>query len=171
MAAASSNLGRLAEAKGDGARARAFYEQALAVLRELGDRRGCALTLNNLALLLEAEGEWERARRFLRESLAIFHELGERKLTVSLLNALGGLEAAQDPLLGARLLSVAEALREELGGALTPADSTRFQECVARLREKLGDERLGSVWKDGRALGLEGAIALALESFEDESRP
>ncbi len=170
MAAASSNLGRLAEAKGDGARARTFYERALVVLRELGDRRGSALTMNNLALLLEAEGEWDEARRFLRESLAIFHELGECKLTVSLLNALGGLEAAQDPLLGARLLSAAEALREELGGALPAADLTRFELSVARLREELGDERLGSVWKEGRALGLDGAIVLALESSKQGPR-
>jgi predicted ATPase/serine/threonine protein kinase/Flp pilus assembly protein TadD len=162
MAAASSNMARLAEAKGDKDRARAAYEQALEVFRELGDRRGCATTLNNLGLLLESEGELDGARRSLRESLSIFRDLGEQRSIASLVNAIGGIEAPRDPSRGARLLAAAEAIREELGISLIPADRERFERVVGDLRMQLGAAVVDSQWAEGRALGSERAVALAL---------
>ncbi len=45
----SQNLGQAAARLGDPAKARAYYEQALALWQRVGDRRGEAIVLNHLA--------------------------------------------------------------------------------------------------------------------------
>jgi DNA-binding CsgD family transcriptional regulator len=58
-------------------RARAILEEALAVWRELGDRRGAARALEEFMSLELNEGNFDRARAAGEEALATYRELGE----------------------------------------------------------------------------------------------
>jgi predicted ATPase/DNA-binding winged helix-turn-helix (wHTH) protein len=79
-AKALNGAGFLATLQGHFDAAYAFLEEALAIRRQLDDRRGIAVALNNLAMLLTHRDEQEhsRARILHEESLAIRRELGDQ---------------------------------------------------------------------------------------------
>ena len=80
MVALSINLwGVLARNRGDNERARACYEESLALFRALEDNAHVALVLNNLARVARDLENWERATALCAESLALFQELGDRQ--------------------------------------------------------------------------------------------
>jgi predicted ATPase/DNA-binding SARP family transcriptional activator len=54
---------------------RALCEEALALYRELGDRRGTAVALITLGLICEGE-DWRRARAYYEEGTIVLRELG-----------------------------------------------------------------------------------------------
>ncbi|MDW8328276.1 MAG: tetratricopeptide repeat protein, partial [Anaerolineales bacterium] len=54
------------------------YEQALAIRREVGDRRGEAATLNNIAGVYHALGQREKALTSYEQALAVVREEGDR---------------------------------------------------------------------------------------------
>jgi predicted ATPase/class 3 adenylate cyclase len=53
-------------------------QEGLALFRELGDRRGIALTLNRLGVAAWRRGDFSSARLLLEEDLTLFRELGDR---------------------------------------------------------------------------------------------
>ena len=73
MNSRAQNLERL----GQPLQARDLYAESLKIKRELGDRRGMAITLAALGRLVPSVGEPEAARALLRESLAVNLELGD----------------------------------------------------------------------------------------------
>src|SRR5206468_7413413 len=81
--------GQAAHLMSDDAAALAFYTQALALAREIHDRRGEAAVLNNLGLLQQTKGEADQAEQNLQRALALNSELGERRAMASNLSNLG----------------------------------------------------------------------------------
>jgi predicted ATPase/Tfp pilus assembly protein PilF len=69
--------GILADARGDYARAEAFYRESLALRRELDDLAGAALMLNNLGHLALMQGRPGEAIPLLEESLALSRAAGD----------------------------------------------------------------------------------------------
>jgi hypothetical protein len=56
-----------------------LHERALAILREVGDQRAVALTLNNLALAMSHTARDGRAIGLFEEAASILHELGDEE--------------------------------------------------------------------------------------------
>lgn len=71
-------VGALLEKVDDYAAARARFEQALSVYRELGDQRGIANSLTNLGNTAREQGNYAEARTFHEEGLSIYRALGPR---------------------------------------------------------------------------------------------
>jgi tetratricopeptide (TPR) repeat protein len=71
----SSRTGRHA-ALGDARAAITFYEQRLAIAREIGDRQGEANANWNMALALRKLGRHQEAIPFAEQSLAFFESIG-----------------------------------------------------------------------------------------------
>ncbi len=109
--------GVLSYHQGDYPAAKAFYEESLAIRRELGDRSGIAGSLGNLGSVTASQGDHPAARALLEESLAIYRELGDRFGIASSSNNLGNIAKNQDD---------------------CPAARARFEESLAIHRE-LGD--------------------------------
>ena len=61
------------------ARPSSIYEQALAIAREIGDRRGEGADLGNLGLAYADLGEPRKAIEFYEQALAIAREIGDRR--------------------------------------------------------------------------------------------
>jgi predicted ATPase/DNA-binding SARP family transcriptional activator len=114
--------------------AREWLLEASTILREVGDLRGVAQTLENLGVVSAMEGHLDRARTYFRQCLELYRLLGDKKGVAGTVRFLGQL-SFRDGDYGA-----AEALLEE---------------CLSFERE------LGSVQRSAEALGVLGAIAQA----------
>jgi hypothetical protein len=64
-----------------------------------------------------------------------------------------------------RLHGAAEVLYEEVGFVLLPSDQALSDAMRARVRQRLGAERVDALTREGRALDRDAAMALADEVF------
>ena len=108
--------GVLAQQQGDTAQAEAFFDQALALFRELGDKRGIASELNSLGGMAQGRGEYSRAQALIEESLLLRREIGDKYGIAASLNNLGLVALNQADYTQAQILFEENiALRRELG--------------------------------------------------------
>jgi predicted ATPase/class 3 adenylate cyclase len=70
--------GRLAFNQSNYDQGERLAQEGLALFRELGDRRGIALSLNRLGVAAWRRGDFRSARVLLEEDLTLFRELGDR---------------------------------------------------------------------------------------------
>lgn len=142
-AKALNAAGLLAYHQVDYRAARAQHEESLAIRRQLGDRRGVAISLNNLGMVALDQDDLVSARTLHEESLLIARELGNRNGIARSLGNLAMVASEQRDFASARAL---------------------LEESLAILRE-LGD-------RDGIAIGLHllGDVASKQADF-DSARP
>ncbi len=69
---------RVQRAAGDRQQALAYFNQALPIVREVGDRGGEAATLNNLGAVYNASGDRQQALAYYNQALPIVREVGDR---------------------------------------------------------------------------------------------
>jgi len=72
-------LGQMQAALGQYEQARRLYEASLKIDKELGDRRGVAVTQGSLAYLHRLRGDYDQAEALYRASLKTMEELGDRR--------------------------------------------------------------------------------------------
>jgi tetratricopeptide (TPR) repeat protein len=154
----------VANLQGDYATALTFYEECLALRRELGYKRGVAATLADVANVRAKQGEYAAARTLYEESLTLFRELGNQRGMVSVLSGLACLAQAQGrPLIAAQLLSGVETLLAQLSARLDEPQQSDMERAVAALRSQLDAGRFNAAREQGSRLTLEEMIALARE--------
>lgn len=157
-------LGVIPLAQGDFSGAARRFEEGLSVARRVGDRLPVRISLYNLALSRKGQGDHAGAKELLREGLALSAEAGDEAFAAYCLEGLAGLEG--DPERAATLFGAAEARLEAVGSvpvyAFAPDRSGRDR-AVAVVRSRLDREAFEAAWTEGRALGLEKTVALALE--------
>ena len=170
------NLANLCLTAGQMDEARVLYEQTLAGLREVGDRRTEAINLSNLAELNHRIGHLQEARRLYAQALELHREVGNRRFEANTLRnsatperRAGDLDAAE------RLLDQAEAVLHELGDRYSLAFSLcdRGHLALARgLAARPFLERAQALAQSldlGPGSELEESVArlrLAIEAFE-----
>ncbi|HQW36739.1 MAG TPA: tetratricopeptide repeat protein [Thermoflexales bacterium] len=86
---ALGNLGGAYAGLGDATRGIEFYEQALVIDREIGDRGGEGTALGNLGTAYWALGDAQRAIGFYEQQLEIVREIGDRRGEGTALGNLG----------------------------------------------------------------------------------
>jgi tetratricopeptide (TPR) repeat protein len=77
-AGARNNIGAVYDGLGDRQRALEYYQQALPIAREVGDRAGEAATLNNIGGVYDGLGDRQRALECYQQALPIQREVGDR---------------------------------------------------------------------------------------------
>jgi tetratricopeptide (TPR) repeat protein len=105
----------LAWAMADYVNAKALYQDALSMSRELEDPRGIAVALGNLGMVALDQGDYEAAIARHEESLAIWRELGDRQGIARTLNALGNVAYSQGDRLAHSLYEQSLVINRELG--------------------------------------------------------
>ena len=166
VAIVAHNLGGIAFDEDDLETARTHFQQALNLHRELSDAGGEASDLLNLSSVALADGDIDGAAAFLVSSLRLASNLGDKEEIYSCV--LGSAEVAAQrgaAARAARLLGAADALREEMGYAVTAPDQKQRERIAAVLDED--DTALASAQLEGGALTLEDAVAYALEEHWD----
>jgi CHAT domain-containing protein len=89
------NLGNAYRNLGQYPKAIEYYQQSLAIKKEIGARKGEASSLNNLGLAYDSLGQYPKAIEFYQQQLAIVKEIGDRQGEA---NSLGNLGIAYDSL-------------------------------------------------------------------------
>jgi predicted ATPase len=92
---AQIGLGVLLILSGGKARAQVLFEQALALFRRLGDKRGTAIATGYLGHLAALRDDYGKARKLLTESLASPQELGDDVSIALMYNFLGQIPLRQ----------------------------------------------------------------------------
>jgi tetratricopeptide (TPR) repeat protein len=127
-------LGGLRDAQGDSAGAQKYYQQALDLHREIGDRRGEAWTLNNLGVLaLYALADYARAKLLFEQFLALCRAIGDLQGEEYALMNLGELGALTTDY-GAARAHYDRALRlsRQIGDRLAEGGALYSLGCAAR---------------------------------------
>jgi tetratricopeptide (TPR) repeat protein len=158
-----NNQGDVERDSGDSAAARAFYEQALAIFRELDDRWGIAGTLADLGNLAREQKNCSAALPLYRESLKIFQELGHKRGIARLLECCAcSASVEQQAERSLRLAGAAAALRKSIGAPLTPAEQAKLEAILEPARQALANTASATAWLSGWDMPLENAIAEVL---------
>jgi predicted ATPase/DNA-binding SARP family transcriptional activator len=167
MAFTLNALGELARLQDDYAAARAYYEAALQIRREIQDQRGIAVCLNNLGFVACHQGQFEQACGLMRQALASFWELqsvvGVAEALIGMIGTIvenGNRDAIQR---AAQWLGSLSAQLDDIWTPLTGADRREFETVTARVRACLGEDDLQRALAAGRQMSLARAVADALE--------
>jgi len=83
------NLGRVAQELREWEQARSYYQQAIEIYIEYGDRYSQARTLHQLGIVAQELREWEQARSYYQQALEIKIEYGDRFSQARTLHQLG----------------------------------------------------------------------------------
>jgi predicted ATPase/DNA-binding SARP family transcriptional activator len=146
--------------------ASAVLQESLATSQALGDQQGIATALNNLGIATLAEGRADEAHRLFGESLRMKWDTRLWSGIPWTLAGLAGVAAAQEQReRAARLFGAAAAGQESMGSSLPPD----FAECVAALREAIGESAFAAAWAEGAAMTLPQAVGYALAENDDSS--
>jgi tetratricopeptide (TPR) repeat protein len=89
VARSLNNLGAIYKNLGQYQKAIDFYQQSLAIKKQIGDRDGEATSLNNLGLVYDYLGQYQKAIDFYQQSVAIAKQIGESSIEARSLNNLG----------------------------------------------------------------------------------
>ena len=159
--------------QGDYTLAVRYFEEALEISREIGDRLVGSIALYNLALEeSRVQGDHERAAELYVEGLGLAVEMGDKANAAYCLEGLAGLIADRgEPVRAARLFGASEALLEAVGAPryVQAQASALYERAVEALRSRLSEDAFGAAWSEGRAMTPEQAIEYALS--EEEKPP
>jgi len=158
-------LGNVANTQGDYVFAKHYSEESLTIFREIGDLSGIANSLFGVGIAVASEGNPAVARAYIVESFSLFTELGDRVGNAASLELLARMEATENrPQRAGSLLGAAQALRDQIGLPRTPAELAEFDRAAADVRLRLGEDEWDAAWTQGRAMKLDDAIALAIQT-------
>jgi CHAT domain-containing protein len=84
-----NNIGTVYLGIGKPEEALKYYNQALPIIREVGDRSGEAVTLSSIGLVYDNIGKPEEALKYYNQALPITREVGDRRVEATTLNNIG----------------------------------------------------------------------------------
>jgi len=152
---------------GDHGRSRALTEENLRQARAAGNRRVEALSLGALAMLAVEEGRIQDGLAGLREAYRIDRADGYRhEVAVDLYRFARTLASAGQWRAAVQLFSKGESLREETGDSVGSWSviEAKLEDTLTAVRAHLDEAAFAEAWEQGRALSLDDAVALALDS-------
>jgi predicted ATPase/class 3 adenylate cyclase len=153
--------------RGDHERARTLHESNLFQAQALGFKETEAGTLGSLAMIAFEQGRIEDALALGKQNLLACLDLGSLQgIAQSLCRSAGTFAVVPGKAdTAARLLSCFEAQRKQIG--VSEAWVARMNEqTLSTIRARLDESAFAEAWEQGRALTIDEAVALALESLE-----
>ena len=151
--------GEVARGKGDFAVARAYFQEVVALYREVDHPSTGLSVLYHLGWVALREGNRESAATWLGAALRQSWKLGDKRTIAQCLAALA--ELADVPADAARLSGAAAALLEEMGASMWPIDQDHHAVFLTALRRDLGEPAFDRAFGQGQRLPAEDAVALA----------
>lgn len=162
MAQALTNLGNLARAVGDYARAQEAYEESLLLCEETGEVLRAGILRGNLSFVAYQRADFERAQNLAASYLRQMFAIGTQShVALGLATLAGPLGKLGIPDKAARLPGASAALLKELGAKYEPTDVGEITEFAAAIRAQLGEADLVEAWAEGEAVNPEQAVAYA----------
>jgi tetratricopeptide (TPR) repeat protein len=151
--------GRLADARRAFAKAIGGYEQ-------IGDLGLALVARSDLAHALRLNGATDEAIAMYRQTLHGWQHAGNRGAIANQLESVALLAVArEDHSRAAQLLGAAEAIREAADAPMLAFERAEYDAALATLRDRMDADALDSAWTDGRRLGADEAVSLALATL------
>ena len=168
-----NNLGTGAWLQHDLAGARQLITESM-VDCDTGDHWSTAIATVNLAFLAVRLGDLVEGRKLLMEALKLHRELGAKtESSAGALLCAAELEVADgDPWRSAWLFGAADAVLEAVLLKLNEEDPYWHEHdaCVARVREKIGEDAYAASYAAGRSVPCQEAIAQTLAELEAKAQ-
>jgi hypothetical protein len=143
-----------------------LYEDGLRRARVQANTRLEARLLGGLAIVAVDEGRVEDARSLLNENFPMYLELDDLRGTgENLCRCAHALAAEGNAVTAAQLLGGSDAVFEGIG-ARPPWLARMNDQTLAAILEKLEEPAVAEAREHGRALTVDEAVALALESLD-----
>jgi len=156
-------LGWVAEDQGDHATARRLLEASLAVARTGKSPIDIALQLNNLGIVAIRQGDDCEAEARHGEALRLTRDVDAREPMACALEGLAAVAAARrDHRRAAWLLGASAELRAEISSPRIAQFEEEYNRLLPLVQEALGDDAFAAAEAEGRALGIDAAVELAL---------
>jgi DNA-binding CsgD family transcriptional regulator len=169
----ASLLGGALAATGEYTEAIQYHEESLQVLADAGHGANLRVRLNSLGSDYCFIGDYERARDYFEQSLDRCSEdelYSDTPTTLAGFATIAWFNGQSER--AVKLFSIAAAQRLDLGMPARPHVVRRIAEIVDRLRDQLGTAAFTRAWREGQAMSLPDAFALARSvtviSDEDE---
>ncbi|MCF4966074.1 tetratricopeptide repeat protein [Nostoc sp. CMAA1605] len=146
--------GLIAEQRQEWMEAERFYQEALAIGRELGEEENEAISLNALGGVARSQKHYDRAESYVKEALAIAQKLGNKELQASFFGNFGNLALERNQ----------------------PTEARSWHERQLALAQEVGQQDLVAGAKSGLAMVLEEeeryteALPLAQAALEIRER-
>jgi predicted ATPase/DNA-binding CsgD family transcriptional regulator len=172
LSRAYANLGRIAFAQTDFARAATALEEAFARAPVGGFAWGLGDTLRCLGDLARERGDLEQALTYYRESVELAKDHGDRRFLAKTLAGIAVVAAAQGRMVPAvRLAGAAAALREQIGVPVEEWQRATYDHGLELAQFAMPPETFLEAWAAGFALPLPAAIAEALMAAAPAASP
>lgn len=156
-------LGEIARAAGDYDTALVRYEEATALLQELGNIMASSLAAINLAFCYLHKGDWAQAARIMVQPLELSLELNNHYNFAFYLAIMAGVAIVRgDHAEGLRLLGACGGVLQSLGAAVQPVDQIDLDRYTAAAKAALGDDAAAEALQEGAAWTRADAIAATL---------
>lgn len=166
IAFALNNYGEIARTLGEYDKAEEYYRRTEALYKQADAKGDQARLVHTFGYIAQHKGDYDDARELFVQSLNDFRELGNHRGIAECLAGLAGLAAVQGQYeWAAPLLSAAEKQLKSFGGAWWPADRVEIDRALEAIQSALGD-RFEEKWAQGQSMGVERAIAYALDGGE-----
>lgn len=147
----------------DAAAARAHYERALQMFRDLGVEMGAARCLTDLGKLAANLGDYEESRRYFGEALKTFCELGESRDITRVVELIACAAADQEEWeVTLRLAGAADSLRHRFQTPIPPAAKAILEPKLDAARRHLATDAATIAWMQGSRMTLEEVLDCAL---------
>jgi len=155
--------------EGDHVRAITFFEESLALNRELGDSWDASICLTFLGIIALEQGDPERAETLYVDDMRLLQRLGDK---TGISYGLRGMACAAslrgDAARAVRLWGAAEAVSRAIGLPLSPFDRVHpdYEGMLAATRSGLGESAWEAARAEGGAMSPEEAVEYALGTEE-----
>ena len=161
-------LGQLAWREGDYESARVYLEEFISILRNAGKSHDMYFALTHLGYVMLRQGDQMRARSLFLEAQKNFKDGGRKIGVVYTLEGLASLAVFQNqPESASKLFAWADAIREIIRDTRFPCEQADVDRDLATIHIQLDDATFAEAQAIGRAMSMDEAIALALESTHD----
>jgi len=171
---ALSGLAEIAIRQADYSRAMALEEESLALRRELGEKWGIAVSLGNYAWIALCRGDLLEAGSLLTQSMTLRFEIGDvggfcwclekfAEISVNGRLAEPGPDGTAAFERAAVLLGAAAALRSPVGSVIDQIDQEEYEQRLARVKVKLGQELFERCWATGTTMTMSQLLKYTLE--------
>jgi len=158
-------LGDVALNVGEAEWARSVYEEAAAILRDYGELYFLAYCVRRLSQLAWSAGDLRKAFVLCKESLEMNQQVRDLRGVCACLAGFAAMAGTKGTFEhAAALAGSVEAQLASLGVGLILMDRMEFERTLGRLQDALPEKELVRLKKEGRAMSLEQAIDLALET-------
>jgi tetratricopeptide (TPR) repeat protein len=157
-------LGDVALNQNESREARSFFEECVAILREIGDKNFLAYSLRRLGLLAWREKDYRKAIALCKESLSLNREVGDPRGVLACLAGFADIAVVQGKFArAAQIMAAVETQLAAMSMRLLPVDKMEYERNLAQLRAQFDETTLSKSWAKAKEMSLEQVIAFALD--------